>query len=573
MPRKRKELNEEMICWEYESTNIGIEAMAKKYHVGKLAIKDVLDRNGVSHKTVGGQNLKEEFAVNDWRIKKYQPVPGEHYVATDRATGYKTNDWENAGGFLTKHIRETYGVETPTLYDRRMYYMRTGNYWWEQWFDIVSEKDAETKKCAYCGWETVDTSNKSGVYEQHLNEAHGISKFDHLKAHPEDVDYFLVSTPSRRLQLEADESKFVVCRECGMKFTRLNNAHLAKHGLTRLSYVQKYSETKFLSDDYLKLSQDYAHRMNIALDGKDDKFESSAERDIRDAIMANGLECRKDRRVLDGKELDILVPEKGIAIEYNGLQWHSELFGKKGRMYHIEKMEQCKKSGIRLIQVFEDEYIKNRDLVMKKILHILGRAKYSRKAPARKCFVTQISSGDAKAFLDRNHIQGYVASTVHIGAVCDGRLAGVMSFSMSGGREWNLTRFATDIDTLCPGLGGKIFAFFKRNYEFDRVITFADRRWTTDEDDNLYTKIGFKKDSVLPPAYWYYNPRVSRDTRIHRFLLRKKNLMKMGNFPSYMTEWEMARSLGYDRIWDCGLVRYVYDASEKKEEKKSNIKH
>ena len=26
-----------------------------------------------------------------------------------------------------------------------------------------------------------------------------------------------------------------------------------------------------------------------------------------------------------------------------------------------------------------------------------------------------------------------------------------------------------------------------------------------------------------------------------------------------MTELEMARALGYDRIWDCGLFKYVWE--------------
>ena len=26
-----------------------------------------------------------------------------------------------------------------------------------------------------------------------------------------------------------------------------------------------------------------------------------------------------------------------------------------------------------------------------------------------------------------------------------------------------------------------------------------------------------------------------------------------------MTETEMAKELGYDRIWDCGLIKYVWE--------------
>lgn len=29
-----------------------------------------------------------------------------------------------------------------------------------------------------------------------------------------------------------------------------------------------------------------------------------------------------------------------------------------------------------------------------------------------------------------------------------------------------------------------------------------------------------------------------------------------------MTETEMAKELGYDRIWDCGLIKYVYTKTD-----------
>ena len=39
--------------------------------------------------------------------------------------------------------------------------------------------------------------------------------------------------------------------------------------------------------------------------------------------------------------------------------------------------------------------------------------------------------------------------------------------------------------------------------------------------------------------------------------LKRKQYEKYG-FPMTMTETEIAKELGYDRIWDCGLIKYVY---------------
>ena len=123
---------------------------------------------------------------------------------------------------------------------------------------------------------------------------------------------------------------------------------------------------------------------------------------------------------------------------------------------------------------------------------------------------------------------------------------------------WDLNRFATDINYQCVGIGGKLFKHFTRNYPFIEIKSFADRRWTIDPTNNLYTKLGFKFDSFVPPSYWYYNPKISKIERFHKFGFRKQHLHKQYGLPLTMTEREMTETLGYTRIWDCGLIKYIY---------------
>lgn len=41
-------------------------------------------------------------------------------------------------------------------------------------------------------------------------------------------------------------------------------------------------------------------------------------------------------------------------------------------------------------------------------------------------------------------------------------------------------------------------------------------------------------------------------------MITKTVLNKKYEFPMTMTEAEMTKELGYDRIWDCGLFKYVW---------------
>lgn len=66
----------------------------------------------------------------------------------------------------------------------------------------------------------------------------------------------------------------------------------------------------------------------------------------------------KDRTVIKPYELNIYIPEKRLAIEFNGNYWHST--EQKDYMYHQNKTIACAKQGIRLIHIFEYEWVNNK---------------------------------------------------------------------------------------------------------------------------------------------------------------------------------------------------------------------
>ena len=121
----------------------------------------------------------------------------------------------------------------------------------------------------------------------------------------------------------------------------------------------------------------------------------------------------------------------------------------------------------------------------------------------RCCSINEIPSSVAENFLNKFHIQGFSSSTVYLGAVFNNQLVAVMSFKQEtkGSDKWELTRFASDYNYICCGVGGKLFNWFIKNYNPTEVKSFADRRWTLDKDNNLYTKLGFVLEKELKPDY------------------------------------------------------------------------
>lgn len=268
--------------------------------------------------------------------------------------------------------------------------------------------------------------------------------------------------------------------------------------------------------------------------------------------------------IVKRKEIDILDKTLKIGIEFDGLRWHSELF-KKNKNYHLNKTLECNQTGYKLIHIFEDEFVYHKEIVLNKIEHLLQfSSKNKKKIMGRKCLVKEINYNTAETFLNKFHIQGFVRGTVHLGCYFNDLLVGVMSFTkeIKNSNKWELTRFATNFNYICSGIGGKLFKYFVKNYNPDEVKSFADRRWTINENDNLYTKIGFIFDSYVEPSYSYTDSNTSFRKRYHKFNFRKNILHKKYGLPLSMTEHEMAIHLGFYRIYDCGLIKYIWKNPE-----------
>lgn len=550
-------MNIENIIKDYEYGS-NLEMVATKYHIGKIKLKQILSSNNIKIRQKGGQKQETNYIVSDWKIEKYPHEEGYHYVAIYKTDGMEFKDHMNQGGFLTSYIKKMENIDIPTLYDRRKYYMETGNYWWEQWFTIEKREDKATKKCPYCDWETTDITNKSGAFEVHLREVHGIDKITYIKEHPEEKDYFALVCDTLNRQMSDNEDEYVVCQVCGKKLARIDWRHLKKHGMTQKQYINKYGNETVCK----KLHDRLSHITTLNNMNMEPVKHSKPELEIRDFIKGLGFECKSNRKILNGKEIDIYIPELFVGVEYNGNKYHTEWFGGKSRQYHLQKTKLCKEKGVKLIHVFEDEFHNSKEIVFNKIAHILGAQQDLPKIYGRKCEIKEINRETADSFLSTYHIQGFDPSTVHYGAFYEDKLIAVMSFlrNKKDSMDWELTRFASDYNYTCCGVGGKLFKHFIKEHNPSSIKSFADRRWTVDEENNLYCQLGFKYDGYIPPDYKYYNPEVDKYKRFHKFGFRKKTLLK--KYPDLltpeMTETEMVKVLGYDRIWDCGLIKYIW---------------
>lgn len=264
-------------------------------------------------------------------------------------------------------------------------------------------------------------------------------------------------------------------------------------------------------------------------------------------------------------EIDVFIPSRNLAIEYDGLAYHTvEHFLKdKRRNWTVSqaqnrqkwKTDECYKQGIRMVHIFEDEWLEHRDIAEDKLRAILKAP--ATKYYARKLLIKEVPKKDARDFLEANHIQGKTQTTVSVGLYDGDKLIAVQSFCKYTRKNipgaWELVRYATLLGTQIVGGFSRCLKWFERNYSPKEVISFADLRWC-DRDENVYLANGFEPTGEVEKKYWYVKP----PKRFHKSDFRKRKFRSQ--YPEIYspgkTEAEMAKELGLQRIYDCGLIRY-----------------
>lgn len=540
------------IIIDYTKNKLSIEKIAIKYKIGKIKVKNILYDNNISLNKKGNQKKIFEVQSN---------IDINNKLLECKICKRRINDIENKSGAITQHISLCYSdIIIPNQYHRSVYKKTYGQYWHFQFFNIIEKNDIKKLNCPMCEWESIDIKNKTGAFTKHINECHaGVENF--ISKYPEYIDLF----NSYKIRIDKQDSiikNHVVCKICGEKLKIINNTHLSNHNISVEEYKLKYPLEKLVSNDVSKKLSETTKILNKTMTKS---WSSSAEIELLEIIKNFGFDVNKskNRGLLEGKEIDIVINELKLCIEYNGLYYHTEKMG-KSKNYHLDKTNSCNNIGYRLIHIFEDEWINKRDIVIDRLKHLL-LLNNEKKIGARKTIIKKIDNITKNNFLNLHHIQGSDKSILNYGAYFQNELVGVMTFNAkrnmtkNNDEEYELTRFATKLGYSISGLGSKFLKTFIADVHPKSIISFADIRWTPNVNDNLYTKMGFKLIKFTQPNYTYYNSKINKYKRFHKFNFGKNNIKKkFPNIDLNKSESQIMSELGFDKIWDCGLIKYQY---------------
>ena len=282
---------------------------------------------------------------------------------------------------------------------------------------------------------------------------------------------------------------------------------------------------------------------------------SLMEIEIKEYVESLGLLCESSNwTILKSKEIDLYIPSKKIAIEINGLYWHSfnpANFSHEDDSRHLNKTKEAASKGISLIHITDWEW-KNKNDIVKSILK--SKLGVCDKVYARQTKVKSLTTDIARQFFDDNHLQGYMPSTYYLGLYKDESL--VMAISAGRNRfakdnSVELHRMASIKYLTVVGGGSKLIKALKILINNNTLISYCDR---SKSNGRGYLAMGFTLLRTTSPGYFW----TDGNEILSRYKCTKQKLSKwLKTYDSSLSESENMFNAKYRRYWDCGNYLFI----------------
>lgn len=265
----------------------------------------------------------------------------------------------------------------------------------------------------------------------------------------------------------------------------------------------------------------------------------------------NIIHTRNDRTVLQNMEVDFYIPAHNVAIELNGVYWHSDS-NINDRHYHFKKSNAAREGGIQLLSFWEHETINKLDIVKSMILNKCGMSK---RIFARHCVISQLSIDQRRVFFETNHLSGDSNCNSSWGLFNKGILVAAISLGKArfeNTDSWEIIRYANVLNHSITGGFSKLFKHAVTELNIDNCITYASGQISA--TGNVYLRTGFIYDSLSSPGYFYFkNDNTGNIVTMSRYMAQKSKLVTLlDNYDESKSEYENMINHKWYRVWDMG---------------------
>lgn len=368
----------------------------------------------------------------------------------------------------------------------------------------------------------------------------------------------------------AKKSGPVMVAKHAAKFeAQAREAHGDKYDYSKVDYRGRKTQVAIVCPKHGPFQQTPAHHLSREHGCPECSHHlSKGEAQIKAFMLIFTQIDSRRRDIVKPKELDIYAPARALAVEYCGEYWHGARKAEEeedARTRHIDKMRACEAQGIRLLTVFESDWLNRPHAIKRLIRNALGKGRG--KVMARKCDLVDVPHSEAVAFFDRYHPQGGSGHGKHYGLRYHGKIVACMRFTFGSNdrgknveRQWTLSRYATRVSV--TGGAARLLSAFIEEVDPPLIKSFSDNRYFTGA---MYERLGFALDAELAPEYQVYHiktgllPKSAWQRReIPARIQQLKSNEVFDPETDERTETIMTYLLGARRVYDCGKKRWIW---------------
>lgn len=286
---------------------------------------------------------------------------------------------------------------------------------------------------------------------------------------------------------------------------------------------------------------------------------SMQEDDVYNYILSLGINekdiIRHDRKFLGNKqEIDMFIPSKKLAIEYNGAYWHTDDKRCRTSKYHYNKFNICESKGVRLLTIFDLDWNNNNDCVKDIIKKALGLCENI--LSSNDCVVEEIAHSDAEWFLNEYNIDNVSLNCeINVAIKHGNELVFVASFYRDKHDCFVLNSYAEKNNVVVYNMIGLVLDYVMSRYNPTRIKAYSNNDYG---DGEAFNKYGFECICNADNYFWLMGTIGIYKYEIKDFLDRHSCLVLEAKSKNIPVEKYVMEKLGCVKSTRCGFKKWTF---------------
>lgn len=276
--------------------------------------------------------------------------------------------------------------------------------------------------------------------------------------------------------------------------------------------------------------------------------------EVIDFIRSIDEQCKIELNysLIDGLNADLYLTEVNTAIIFLNMEAAVSIAEKR-----IQLINEQKKSVIKIVHLWEDQWIYHNDKIKSKIKSLLG---VTERIHGRQTKLINLNNTQLMNFLKSHHLNVPIKGKYKYGLTFDEELVAVMSFSKARDmtrcgqiyKSFELLRFCNKLNYTVVGGFTKLLNHFIKELNPEDIMTYIDADWSNGQS---LKSIGFKLEGFMKPMVFWLNIKTGEREYPNLVLQNlgqpKELFLQQDKLDDFLLKH------GYSKVYNSGSYKYI----------------